>query len=96
MLGRTETRQLKSVERDTLETGPDLDRKFDTTAYSGAARELVARRAYELWEERGRPFGSPEADWFEALREFRERFPEGLEDDSVPPFSDLSMEPVET
>lgn len=22
--------------------------------------------AYELWEKRGRPFGSPEEDWFRA------------------------------
>jgi Protein of unknown function (DUF2934) len=23
--------------------------------------------AYRLWEERGRPIGSPEEDWFEAI-----------------------------
>ena len=28
--------------------------------------EFVAKRAYQLWEERGRPFGSPEVDWFAA------------------------------
>jgi len=26
----------------------------------------VARLAYQLWEERGRPFGSPDEDWFRA------------------------------
>ena len=30
--------------------------------------EFVARLAYKLWEERGRPFGSPEVDWFAAER----------------------------
>jgi len=30
--------------------------------------ELVAKLAYKLWEERGRPFGSPEVDWFAAER----------------------------
>ena len=30
--------------------------------------ELVAKLAYQLWEERGRPFGSPEVDWFRAER----------------------------
>lgn len=30
--------------------------------------EFVAKLAYKLWEERGRPFGSPEADWFAAER----------------------------
>jgi hypothetical protein len=28
--------------------------------------EFVAKLAYKLWEERGRPFGSPEVDWFGA------------------------------
>lgn len=30
--------------------------------------EYVAKLAYKLWEERGRPFGSPEVDWFAAER----------------------------
>jgi hypothetical protein len=29
----------------------------------------IATRAYFLWEERGRPEGSPETDWFRAQRE---------------------------
>jgi hypothetical protein len=28
--------------------------------------EFVAKLAYQYWEERGRPFGSPEVDWFRA------------------------------
>jgi hypothetical protein len=28
--------------------------------------EFVAKLAHQYWEERGRPFGSPEADWFRA------------------------------
>lgn len=28
--------------------------------------EFVAKLAYKLWEQRGRPFGSPEVDWFAA------------------------------
>ena len=28
--------------------------------------EEVARIAYSFWEERGRPFGSPEVDWLRA------------------------------
>jgi hypothetical protein len=28
--------------------------------------EFVAKLAYELWAQRGRPFGSPEVDWFAA------------------------------
>lgn len=30
------------------------------------AHELTAKLAYQLWEQRGRPFGSPEVDWFAA------------------------------
>ena len=30
--------------------------------------EFVAKLAYRLWEARGRPFGSPEVDWFAAER----------------------------
>jgi len=30
--------------------------------------EFVAKLAYILWEQRGRPFGSPEVDWFRAER----------------------------
>ena len=30
--------------------------------------EFVAKLAYQLWEERGHPFGSPEVDWFRAER----------------------------
>ena len=30
--------------------------------------EFVAKLAYQLWEQRGRPFGSPEVDWFRAER----------------------------
>jgi len=35
------------------------------------AHEAIARRAYELWEARGRPHGSPEEDWFRAQNELR-------------------------
>jgi hypothetical protein len=40
-----------------------------TTDFLGEDRhEFVAKLAYQLWEERGRPFGSPEVDWFQAER----------------------------
>jgi hypothetical protein len=29
----------------------------------------IAQLAYHYWEERGRPFGSPEVDWFRATEE---------------------------
>ncbi len=40
-----------------------------TTDFLGEDRhELVAKVAYKFWEERGRPFGSPDVDWFAAER----------------------------
>jgi hypothetical protein len=53
---------------------PDKSRPSDkqqpvelTTDFLGEDRnEFVAKLAYELWEKRGRPLGSPEVDWFAA------------------------------
>ena len=35
---------------------------------AGDAQELTAKLAYQFWEQRGRPFGSPEVDWFSAVK----------------------------
>ena len=32
-------------------------------------QSMIAERAYRYWEERGRPLGSPEIDWFRAEME---------------------------
>jgi monoterpene epsilon-lactone hydrolase len=37
------------------------------------SREEIAQRAYQLWEERGRPHGSDEEDWHRAEHELRRR-----------------------
>jgi hypothetical protein len=34
--------------------------------------EQIELRAYEFWEERGRPLGTPEVDWFKAEHELTE------------------------
>jgi Protein of unknown function (DUF2934) len=55
---------------------PDKFGEFDkqqplelTTDFLGEDRhEFVAKVAYKFWEERGRPFGSPDVDWFAAER----------------------------
>ncbi len=36
-------------------------------------QHAIRARAYELWNERGRPSGSPERDWLEAEGELRTR-----------------------
>jgi hypothetical protein len=61
---------------------------------SESRQQMIARRAYELWEQRGRPFGSPEVDWQRAIGELQDRIAE--EDFAAPPFSAFSMEPDET
>jgi hypothetical protein len=35
--------------------------------------EEIAARAYELWQARGCPEGSPQEDWFRATEELRSR-----------------------
>ena len=37
----------------------------------------VELRAYELWQERGRPWATPETDWFRAEQEMTGAKPEG-------------------
>jgi len=36
--------------------------------FEGDLQELTKRLAYENWERRGRPLGSPEIDWFAAKK----------------------------
>jgi hypothetical protein len=31
--------------------------------------DKIALRAYQFWEERGRPWGTPDIDWFKAEQE---------------------------
>jgi len=32
-------------------------------------RQEIELRAYQIWQERGSPFGTPETDWFRAEQE---------------------------
>lgn len=63
---------------------------MDNDAAADRAHEEIAQFAYQLWEQRGHPFGSPEVDWFRAEDEMRR-----WESPDVLPFSDLHMEPDE-
>jgi hypothetical protein len=47
-------------------------RKPLTYAHSYESRhEMVQELAYQHWEKRGRPLGSPEVDWFAAEKALR-------------------------
>jgi len=43
-----------------------------TDFYKEDRHDLVQKLAYERWENRGRPLGSPEIDWFAAEKVVRE------------------------
>ena len=57
---------------------------------SNEQHEQIEKRAYQLWEERGRPLGSPHEDWFRAGQELiqRSQWPSRL------PFSYPTMDPT--
>jgi len=40
-----------------------------STAERDSGRKQIEALAYQFWEERGRPIGSPEEDWFRAESE---------------------------
>jgi hypothetical protein len=42
------------------------------------SHEEIEMRAYDAWEERGRPLGSPETDWFKAEQELTANENEGI------------------
>jgi hypothetical protein len=44
---------------------------------SGIPHDQIQLRAYQYWEERGRPLGTPEVDWFRAEQELAAEEPEG-------------------
>ena len=57
---------------------------------SNAQHEEVEKLAYQLWEERGEPIGSPDDDWFRA----EEELIQGSAWPSRLPFSSLKMGPA--
>jgi len=58
---------------------------------SDAQHQQIENLAYQLWEERGRPLGSPGDDWFRA----EQTFIPSSDSASRLPFSSLTMEPIE-
>jgi hypothetical protein len=54
---------MKAPKPDQLSTG--------STDSPVPSHEEIARRAYQLWEERGEPHGSHEEDWYHAEDELR-------------------------
>jgi hypothetical protein len=46
-----------------------LDEPKPTPDYMAYA--FIALRAYDYWEKRGSPFGSPTVDWYKALEDIK-------------------------
>jgi hypothetical protein len=58
----------QSIENSNIRFKPTISSVNNTTEPD---EESVARLAYILWAERGRPEGSPDDDWFRALELLR-------------------------
>jgi len=83
-----------------------MSNDFVTQQTQNPSHDEIAVRAYHLWEERGRPIGSPAEDWSRAeneisgdeaaqeewvrLRNEEVRAHHRHEGDSLPPFTDFS------
>jgi hypothetical protein len=58
------------TERSRSDDTPQPPRPL-TDSYREDRHEAVQRLAYQYWEKRGRPLGSPEIDWFAAEKALR-------------------------
>jgi len=65
------TKQATSRKKDSAENGSRAQSSVPSFAPSSAAgrEEEIRRRAYELYEQRGRQDGGAEQDWFRAEAE---------------------------
>jgi Protein of unknown function (DUF2934) len=70
-MSATATSPLSSRE-STMRKPPGTATPTDSQVSDTPIQEDLAKLAYTLWEQRGRPFGSPEVDWLEAERNLRE------------------------
>lgn len=66
------SRSKSSESRSSNETSPA------TSGPSPLNQDTIASRAYELWQVRGCPIGSPEEDWFRAETELRAQPPQQI------------------
>lgn len=52
-----------------LRKGFVFNSSLDASIVHMSSHKDIERRAFELWEERGRPWGTPDIDWFTAEQE---------------------------
>ena len=58
--------------RGTISQTPERENQGNPDLDDSAAKD-VAQLAYALWERRGYPEGSAEADWFEAEKQLQRK-----------------------
>jgi Protein of unknown function (DUF2934) len=56
----------RNTAKTTAPKASPKNTRSDEPAVRTVSDEAIALKAYELWEERGRPLGSPEEDWHNA------------------------------
>lgn len=55
----------------TAESQVSIGQGRSASAGRGVTHDMIARRAYEIWESRGRVDGYAQQDWEQAERELR-------------------------
>ena len=61
----------RNTAKTTAQKAPPRNTRADEPVARTVSDEEIALRAYALWEERGRPYGSPEEDWHNAITQLR-------------------------
>ena len=60
------------TDRRTIDAITELAAEYEAVAAAMEKLELIRRRAYEIWEEQGRPDGLHADHWHDAERELAE------------------------
>ena len=66
-----ESRKAKSKAAAVAAAAAVLDAAAEMGGVQAPDHEVIARLAYEHWQARGCPEGSPEVDWFQAEADLR-------------------------
>ena len=72
-LSKDRTDHATPTELSRMERERAQEEHAGDSALHAFGHEEIARRAYQLWEERGHGDGSADEDWFLAVRELRQQ-----------------------
>jgi len=57
----------------SFENSPEFPLSTVPASVGHGGHEEIAALAHQLWQDRGRPIGSPDDDWFHASEQLRHR-----------------------